>query len=288
MLADDEIGKDQRVGAPGHLRAGRFGLAHHRAHRGIGLQFAIDVQISGARARTICERLHHLVRLRVLAAALGGKAEQRHDRLGVDQSTRVLSRGGDGDLGQFHGRRDRSPRRNRRRPSGRCGRATGPRSAMMKTLETRRARGSRPDAVQGRAHRLGGGVDGAAHAAIGIARGHHQGGEIERPAGDLRRFHLRDAFGAAPFVVERGVFLERPASAPDRRTSRLRARLAGAAPISTGFTTPSRARRAAASSTRGSVPSGKTMVFLSLRARSMRPDMNSRRGFGNGRHGIRN
>src|ERR1017187_10237285 len=51
--------------------------------------------------------------------------------------------------------------------------------------------------------------------------------------------------------------------------------LAGLAPISTGLTTPARARRAAASSARASVPSGNAIVFFSLRARSMSPVMKS-------------
>src|SRR5579872_6864937 len=50
----------------------------------------------------------------------------------------------------------------------------------------------------------------------------------------------------------------------------------GFGPIKTGFTTPSRARRAAASRTRGSGPSGNTMVFFCRRARSMSPDMKCR------------
>jgi hypothetical protein len=57
------------------------------------------------------------------------------------------------------------------------------------------------DAVQRRAHGFRGAVDGSAHAAIGIARAHHQGGEVQRPAGNLAGFHLGDAFGPAPFVV---------------------------------------------------------------------------------------
>ena len=66
----------------------------------------------------------------------------------------------------------------------------------------------RPDAVERRAHGFRGAVGGAAHAPIGVARRHHEGGEVERFPGDFRRLDLGDAFGAPALVVERGVFGE--------------------------------------------------------------------------------
>ena len=114
------------------------------------------------------------------AAALGGKPEQRHRRLGVDQ-TRVLSAvamaisasctgvGLDhhGAIGERH------------QP------VVAERAVLQRHDEDARdqpRRRARARRVQRRAHRFGGGVDRAAHAAIGIARPHHQRREVERLA----------------------------------------------------------------------------------------------------------
>ena len=94
-----EVGKHQRVGASGHRRARRLRAADDRGNSGIGLQFAIHVQVRRARFDD-AQRLHHLVHLLALAASLGGKAEQRDARLGVQQHARGFRRG-DGDIGQL-------------------------------------------------------------------------------------------------------------------------------------------------------------------------------------------
>ena len=76
--------------------------------------------------------------------------------------------------------------------------------------------------MQRGAHRFGSAVDGAADAAIGIARAHHQRGEIERLARDGRGFHLGDPLGAPPLVVKRGVLRESGRSGRVGKARRLR------------------------------------------------------------------
>ena len=59
--------------------------------------------------------------------------------------------------------------------------------------------------MERRAHRVRSAVHGSAHAAIGIARGHHERSEVERLFRHCLRFQLGGALGAPPFVIQRRV-----------------------------------------------------------------------------------
>jgi hypothetical protein len=206
ILAADKIRKHQRVGASRHLRARRFRFAHRRGNRGVSLQFAVDIQLRRARLHDL-QRFHHFVHLLVFAAAFGGKAQQRDRRLGADQHARALRRG-DGDIGQLAGVGIDHHGAIRERHQA---------IVPLRPIRQRHDEHARyqahfrvgTDAVQRRAHGLGGAVHGAAHAAIGIARAHHQGREVQRPPRDLAGFHLGYAFGPSPFVIQGGVFFGR-------------------------------------------------------------------------------
>ena len=200
----------------------------------------------------------------MLAASLSREAQQRDGGFGVHELARSL-RGGDGDIRQLD--------RVRFDDHGAIGESHEPvvaHGAVLKRHDENAGHqprlGVRTHTMQGGPHGFRRRAGGASDAAIGVACRDHQGSEIQRPARNSGRFHLRDALGAPALVVDRRVPGEQRGSGA----------FAGLVPISTGFTTPSRASRPAASSTRPSPPSGNTIVFFSLRARSMIPDMNSR------------
>ena len=103
-IAGIEIGEDE------HIRASRDRSRFLQLlcrdcgiHRRIGLQLAVDREARGATARNV-EGSHHLVDVRVLRAAFGGKREQRDARL-LTQDPPAAFRRREGDVGELLGRR---------------------------------------------------------------------------------------------------------------------------------------------------------------------------------------
>ena len=140
----------------------------------------------------------------MFGAALGGETEQGDGRLGADQNARARGRG-DGDVGELRGSRidDHGAIGEGHQAAVSHGRVL---KRHDKNAGNQLSARVRPDRVKGGAHGFGGAVHGASHRAIGIARCHHEGGEVERSAGDGFGFDLGNALGAAALVVQGRVF----------------------------------------------------------------------------------
>jgi hypothetical protein len=135
------------------------------------------------------------------ASCIGvGSITTAQSRFGIDQNPRVLRRG-DGDVGELHrGRVDHHRAVGKRHEPIVAHREIGQRHDEAARYEPRPRIGA--DAVQRGAHGLGGAVDGAPDAAVGVARAHHEGREIQGFARDLGGLDLRDPLGAAALIVE--------------------------------------------------------------------------------------
>ena len=87
MLAEVRSGKIRVLARPATVEPGAFEAPTAGDQRGVGLQLAVHVQFRGARADD-AQRLDDLVHFLVpAAAALGGVAEQGHDRLGFEEQS---------------------------------------------------------------------------------------------------------------------------------------------------------------------------------------------------------